>query len=295
MLTEAVLICVAVSACIGIVYSSRNSRVPSRVPSRASELEFRTQAFQSWAPQTAYQEHTYVHHESEQSLSKRQREAINQSGFPINQTFQSWAPQTAYQERIYVHHESEQSLSKRQREAIKRFIVREVIPRAEGQKTSWQHVTLILLAQSETENLLTFQFKPSKNATLPIDSGKPFIPQKHEFNNYIVARPDQNIFSNHAEKIILDEFEDLLEAFRRKNKEHPSSIILYSWIMPCTTCTINIIHTLANRGFKVIVAYTIHYRYDIESKEQQEANRERLKQAGVMVQHIYYNKRLESN
>ena len=197
--------------------------------------------------------------------------------------------------KVQSNHESEG-------ESLRRFISEAVIPKAEGQRTSWQFAVLVLLARSETKRPQTFQFKPNKNSRLPIDPSKPFIPAKSEFNNYIVARPEQDVlnriteyyrikFSQHAEKIVVDEFEDLLLAYVRENKEDLGGIILYSWVMPCTECTNKIIDTLAGRKLKVTVAYTL--RCKLESERIQHANRERLRQAGATVEYIQYENSLQ--
>ena len=191
------------------------------------------------------------------------------------------------------------------------FICKKVIPKAEGQRTSWQFAVLLLLTKGETEKPMTFNFKPSdENARLPINSTKPFIPPKPKFNNYIVARPEKGIlgriaeyymewYTKHAETIVLNEFEDLLLAYESNNKEVFRSIILYTWIMPCTKCTTKIItkmvknDKLVNRELEFTVAYTLHYRYDVESEEEQEKSRENLRKAGITVKCIPYQKRLK--
>ena len=169
-----------------------------------------------------------------------------------------------------------------------------VIPKAEGRRTSWQFAVIILLAKKETKSPQTFQFKP---VSLSTDSSKPFVPTKSELNNYMAARPEQDLLkrvaeyckmktSQHAEKIVLSEFEDLLLAYSRENKEALGGIVLYTWSMPCTECTTQIIDTLAGRKLKVTLAYTL--RCQRESEKVQESNRERLRGAGVTIEYVPY-------
>ena len=179
-------------------------------------------------------------------------------------------------------------------EELSKPAVGSVIPKAEGQRTSWQYGVIILLAKEETRSPQTFQFKP---VTLSTGSSKPFIPAKAELNNFIAARPKQGLLkrvaeyckittSKHVEKIVLGEFEDLLLAYSRENKETLGGVMLYNWSMPCTECTTQIIDTLAGRKLKVTMAYTLRCKQ--ESEKVQQSNRERLREAGVTVEYIPY-------
>ncbi len=183
---------------------------------------------------------------------------------------------------------------------IPAFTVKSFIPKAEGQRTSWQFAAMILLSKIECKNLQNFRYKPSNNDRLPIDTSMSFIPLKEEFNNYIAARPEHGVIgrvaeyynltsTKHAENIILEQFEDLLQGYGRENKKDLASIILYSWIMPCTQCVTKIINTLGNRKQEITVVYTIH---DKESKQVQKNNRSRLQQAGFSVEQVLYPKHL---
>ena len=185
---------------------------------------------------------------------------------------------------------------------IPAFTVKSIIPKAEGQRTSWQFAAMILLSKIECINLRNFRYKPN-NSRLPIDTSRPFVPSKEEFNNYIAARPEHGIIervaeyynltsTKHAENIILEQFEDLLQGYGKENKDDLASIILYSWIMPCTQCTTKIINTLGNRKLKITVVYTIHFWYAKESKLVQKSNRSRLQQAGFSVEQVKYPIRL---
>ncbi len=106
---------------------------------------------------------------------------------------------------------------------------------------------------------------------------------------------DQVCVYERLESQSLKDFRDeftFLQGYGKENKDDLASIILYSWIMPCTQCTTKIINTLGNRKLKITVVYTIHFWYAKESKLVQKSNRSRLQQAGFSVEQVKYPIRL---
>ncbi len=179
-----------------------------------------------------------------------------------------------------------------------------VMPKTIRWNKGWQFAVVILLSKSEIKNIQTFRFRPCKEDDKPTDPNKPFTPSKKSFNNHMVAKLEQNILKRvaeyynitspkiDAEEIIVQEFEDLLQGYGRENKDHLAGILFYSWSMPCTKCTTKIIDCFANRRLEIILGYTLHYRFDVESEKMQARNRMRLQQAGVIVQQIPYVKNI---
>ena len=105
-------------------------------------------------------------------------------------------------------------------------------------------------------------------------------PNRKCFNNFIIARPKDNI--KHAEAVILDNFDQLWVAYKTKNyNQTPASIILYSWIMPCNDCTDAIIKKLSTLCIPVTIVYTIPWTK--ESDQIQEKSRNRLKENRITV------------
>ena len=172
------------------------------------------------------------------------------------------------------------------------FITEVVIPKSEEQRRKWQFATLMLLSASETQHPHRFRFKPNRQGCPLLNSNDSLSPSPDKFNNYIIARPEEHRDgTKHAEVVILEDFNRLLEAYKRNNKkQEPVSIVLHSWIMPCKDCTDLIIQRLSNLGISVKISYTISWRY--ESKKDQEENRRRMTSCGITVEQVQYPHRL---
>ena len=174
---------------------------------------------------------------------------------------------------------------------FKTFITKVVIPSTEDQRNKWQFATLMLLTAKETKK---FCYEPSQNGGQPkLYENETFSPKSGEFNNYIIARP-QNGENNtkHAEEVILENFVELLGAYKNQNSNQiPASIILYSWIMPCKDCTDAIIEKLLSHGIPITIVYTISW--EKESKEIQAKSRKSLKKKGVSVVYVKCPYRLQ--
>lgn len=101
--------------------------------------------------------------------------------------------------------------------------------------------------------------------------------------NYVVARPDNKHPSIHAEKFLLCRFEALQTACQTF-----STIVVYSWLMPCQECTNTLIETLS----KYVQKYEVVIVYNTDQKGKDDENREsrsRLHQADIQVFQVKYN------
>ena len=109
---------------------------------------------------------------------------------------------------------------------------------------------------------MQFLYNPSVRG----DGEKPVInpsitqspPDDRRYNNYIAAAPYRGV---HAEEQFLREMRNLFNAYRRAHRgRYPGALLLYSVIVPCRSCTDNIVHTLTRSPFNLIrtkvVAYT---------------------------------------
>jgi hypothetical protein len=119
----------------------------------------------------------------------------------------------------------------------------------------------VAILQPNTKWLL-FRYNPSPNN----DGQKPVInpnyprspPDQRTYNNYLAARPDRG---EDSEIQILDRIDDLYNAYRAShNNQAPKALLLYSWIVPCITCTDRIVDEFTRAPFSAIptkvVAYT---------------------------------------
>ena len=177
---------------------------------------------------------------------------------------------------------------------LDKLITEIVIPSTEEQRNKWQFATLMLLTAKETKEY-AFSYKPFQNGGRPkLYKNETSSPKMDEFNNYIIARPeDIRGDTKHAEEMILENFDELWEAYKNKNSNQtPASIMLYSWIMPCEDCTEAIIKELSNLGIPVTIVYTIPWRKkgkQIQGKK----SRKRLKDNGISVEHVRCPYRLQ--
>ena len=174
-------------------------------------------------------------------------------------------------------------LRDRGNEQITHLVQYKIIPYFQDQSTRSQFAVIVLLSERETENQGLVEFNPHDLDGRPVvNNTQSYTPARGKFGNYIVARPHNG---QDAEIVILRQFETLWEAYIHKNGEQPHSILLYSWLMPCTKCTEMIINTLARRGATVTVAYTSRNR---EPDSTQKCNQQRLRQE-FLVYRIQYN------
>ncbi len=167
-----------------------------------------------------------------------------------------------------------------------------MIPKIENQRNNWQFASLMLRGECETQNQ-QFMYKPHHGGDPYVNDSKEFSPPVERFNNYIIARPSsQTHGQKHAEKVILDNFKTLWRAYMSENSnQKPASVVLYSWIMPCVTCTSNIIETLSKLGVPVHIAYTITYHREIEQQRQNSVRR--IEESGMVIDQVLCQERLK--
>ena len=150
---------------------------------------------------------------------------------------------------------------------------------SKGQTEHKQYAAIVLFTEDNEE---AFEYAPP----VEVNPEKPFVPQKEDFNNYIMARPNKSHGrTEHAERIIMNNFKSLKKKFKNKNHKDPVKIILYSWLMPCTDCTRAIISGLsglAQKGVKVELYYTCDY----DDRDTQTENRFRLEDSKISVDQI---------
>lgn len=179
-----------------------------------------------------------------------------------------------------------------------RFIEGVIIERFNDQRENNYQFAVVLLTPHELISIRKTKIQPLEHKELNqdryTDSKLPFFPPGSEvFSNYIVARPHER---KHAEEILLDNFAVLWKKFNEyyteveENCGKPRYIILYSWLMPCSTCVKAIIDTLSHyNSARVIVAYTLDWFLE----QNNERNRAVLKSKGITVQKVPYNKFLQ--
>ena len=120
----------------------------------------------------------------------------------------------------------------------------------------------VLMVANETSlgQLSKMRFERAKVSKLffkdPLyDPSLPSYPVQIHLINYIVARADDTV---HPESILLERFDELLEAYLHHHKKNANCVLLYSWKLPCTSCVDKIIKTLGDRNntIHVKIVYT---------------------------------------
>ena len=121
-----------------------------------------------------------------------------------------------------------------------------------------------------------------------------YVCQHQILGNYIAARPVRNenkTSCRHAEQVLLDAQGILISNYTQKHGQQPQLIVLYSWLMPCSNCTIRIAKTFKNcgPGIKVMVVYTalIHSQAKTVKRD-----KKILKQANITIIRVKYNHQL---
>ena len=179
-------------------------------------------------------------------------------------------------------------------DAFDKFIINKVISVFHRQRQERdQFAALIFTEESKLSRMGKTQFQPCDprawcNTPL-VNNNYPYFPRSN-LGNYLVARPDEG---RHCEKIIFRQIHLLLNAYRRVHPGGPNCIILYSWLLPCSGCTSEILRYYSNISAprpKMVVAYTVRWCEVIEAENQR--NIERMQQAGIIVKKIKYPHRL---
>ena len=158
--------------------------------------------------------------------------------------------------------------------------MRKVIRLFHGQRLGGdQFAVLIFTAESRLNRMGGMQFQPSDPL---VNNMYSYFP-RNNLGNYIVARPDEG---RHCEKIIFYQKHLLQDVCRNVN---PRCIILYSWILPCTGCTNEILCYYSNISPprpKMIVIYTV--QWDELTDEENQRNIYQMRQAEIIVERVKY-------
>ena len=161
-----------------------------------------------------------------------------------------------------------------------REFMKKVISLFHGQRLQGdQFAVLLFTTESRLNRMGEMQFQPRDPL---VNNRYPYFPRDN-LGNYIVARPDEG---DHCEKIIFHQRRLLHNAYRNVN---PKCIILYSWILPCTGCTNEILRYYRNISPprpKMIVIFTVHW--DELTDEENERNIDRMRQAEIIVERVRY-------
>ena len=181
-------------------------------------------------------------------------------------------------------------------DAFDKFIINKVIKVFHRQRQERdQFAVLIFTEESNLSRMGETKFQPCDprawcNTPL-VNNAYPYFPRGN-LGNYLVARPDRG---RHCERIIFCQIRLLQNAYRRVHPGGPNCIILYSWLLPCSGCTNEILCYYSNISAprpKMVVAYTVRWCEVTEAENQR--NIERMEQAEIIVKNIKHPRRLPS-
>ena len=183
------------------------------------------------------------------------------------------------------------------------FITQKIIPYFNDQRiAAYQFAVVVLLSESDFDNICQTSFTPSDNLGRPIlNKAFSVMPQDlKKYGNYVVARPSINSHQCHSEEAIFEKysvidspFSHLWSAYVERNGAYPKCILIYSWNLPCSRCTEAIIRSLGEKPYNsvsVIVAHTQLWLGEFVSDWNK--NREKLASKNITVQQIRYPIRL---
>lgn len=199
---------------------------------------------------------------------------------------------------------------------LKHLLRQQVIEKFHPQRKSGSQFAVFMLLDGRKSGY-RLTFKPCDSDRKPLcDSNHIFYPSPTEYVNYIVSRPSikpnrivkflylavarSHHYQTHAEEVIFPEVGTLVERFKMENHSCPNTIILFSWLFPCTVCTDLIIENLSGAGFRqqyptiqnIILAYKSYWKR--VSKDENEKNVVRLRQEGFKLVRVEYAKQLPS-
>ena len=178
--------------------------------------------------------------------------------------------------------------------AFDKFIIEKVISVFHWQRQERdQFAVLIFTEENNLSKMEYTRFKPCDPCawcnTPLVNNNYPYFP-RGDLGNYLVARPDEG---RHCEKIIFHQIHLLQDAYRRVHPRGPRCIILYSWLLPCSGCTREILRYYSNISAprpKMVVAYTVLWCEVADTENQR--NIEQMQQARIIVKKITYPHRL---
>ena len=166
--------------------------------------------------------------------------------------------------------------------------IQKVINLFNGQRlTRDQFAVLIFTAESELSRMGNIQFRAPWHATHLVNKAYSYFP-RNNLRNYLVARPDMG---RHCEKILLDQEYRLWDAYTDHHPIGPRCIILYSWLLPCSDCTSEIIayHTHTRPAVELIVVFTSACYQD---ESENDNNITRMQEAGIKIHKVSYSRDL---
>ena len=166
--------------------------------------------------------------------------------------------------------------------------IRNVIDLFNGQRQEGdQFAVLIFTAEHKLSRMGNIQFRAPQHATDYVNKNYSYFP-RGDLTNYLVARPDNG---RHCEEIMLDQEYRLWNAYKDHHSTGPGCIILYSWLLPCSDCTSEIIayHTHTRPAVKLIVVFTSACYQD---ESQNLNNITRMQEAGIKIHKVSYSRDL---
>ena len=123
-----------------------------------------------------------------------------------------------------------------------------------------QFAVLMLASTTSLWQLSKMRFQREKRSVFSFynhlcDHSYPSYPPEGLLKNYVVARTDSH--GRHPESILLERFDELVEAYERNyTGKKVSCVLLYSWKLPCAHCTDQLIELFSNKNVKVIIVYS---------------------------------------
>lgn len=151
--------------------------------------------------------------------------------------------------------------SERDLRILREFICNKIIPNFKHHRVSSdRHFAILLLLDDSLSTLSeNWEFKPqTKHSNPQVDSEYCTRPSRDIYGNHVVACPQlhrvcpllrrllqlffkvPSYFYEHAEEMLLTEFDILKEKFEAEGR-FETNIILFSWLFPCNLCTNKII------------------------------------------------------
>ena len=145
-------------------------------------------------------------------------------------------------------------------ELMEIFTREEVTPKFKGQSRGKQYAVVDFWS---SKDFLTGFRDHFSHAT--VDSTQMSMPPVSDFTSFIVARPLRKRKGKvkHAERIILNQLDNLYMAYKLFSGESPLVIYLYSYLMPCTKCASAIADKLSTHPYSnilVLLAYSQPYQ-----------------------------------
>ncbi len=217
-----------------------------------------------------------------------------------------------YQNTFREGARGEGMLTKEYLDSLRHFTCNELIPNFKDQRdeiNGGKHFCVLLLLDhpiSELSHTEKSVFDPLRHNKPYVDSNFCSAPKRELYGNYVVTRPQfhrvndflrrvlffstvPEIYYEHAEDIALNEFDILKGSF----KKFARSVILFTWLFPCDSCTLKIVNKLgpsfreANPGIDhVIIVFAIYWRrLPVEVNEN---NRNKLIDAGCDIVRVKY-------